>query len=80
VHAERAIALVLYTNAVGDHVEVGLRLLEGNTGLQPFSSPRRRIGTQWQRQNHIDFIHRAFRRHHLVVQQKLRTEHARHGV
>ena len=86
MHAEGAVALVLLADAAGDYVDVGLRLLHRNAGLQPdqdvvvlVAPVFHGIGAQWQRQKDVDLVHGSFRRHHFGIEQEPRLQHARHG-
>ena len=86
VHAEGAVALVLHPDAIGDDIDVRLRLLHRNTRLEPHQDvvvlvapPLHRVRAQGQREKNVHRRHRPFRRHDLGVQQEAGLQHARHG-
>ena len=82
-HAEGAVAFVLVADAAGDDVDVGLRLLKGDAGLEAdeevvvfIAAALGGVGAERQREKHVGLVHRAFGGHGFGAEDELRTEHA----
>ena len=80
---KRPVALVLVANPGGNHAHIGLRVGHRHTRLEArhdvvvlVSPPGHGIGAERQRQEDVHPPDARDRRHDLVVQQKIRTEHA----
>jgi len=83
VHPESRVTLVLLADPARNQVNVGLRLLDGNTGLQlheyvvVFVTPLLlNIYSQGQRQEHIQLVHRFFRGHYLSGEHEVALQDA----